>query len=210
MWVGGQAPLSACCVALGGVRRACHLAERTRKSMETLRQSATENPAASRLKFWKASDKDADDLCDWVVKIGTLGAYKVHTASVASGPRQSTKIREQVVESTKGVAPRMTDIAAFIAEPARSQILVRGEPRARNTKPVLLVQSAVLQGTLRAAMSKHTLAHAQTRVHARRRTRTYARMRVRTPARSHGRTKARKHGRTHACTLMLRVLSGLW
>jgi hypothetical protein len=69
--------------------------------------------------------------------VGTTALYKVHTASVASGPRFSEQLRKQAVAAAKGEAPRTTDVLGLIAnESARAAIAA--DPHAAPVVELLL------------------------------------------------------------------------
>jgi hypothetical protein len=66
--------------------------------------------------------RDADELSDWAIRIGS-SVYRVHTAAVASGARRSDKIRDVVLNAAAPGAKRETDVSFMLPEDVRTTLL---------------------------------------------------------------------------------------
>lgn len=86
--------------------------------MDAFRNSVAALPAGPALTWARAEDESADELCDWMLNAGPGGAYRVHTAIVASGARGSNQIRLDAIAATKGSGTRSTDILSLIKSDA--------------------------------------------------------------------------------------------
>ena len=96
--------------------------------MDLLRASAAA-AAPAKVLSWR----DADEVADWILTLGT-NEYRVHTAVLASGARRSDKVRA-VLLSTKNGSRKM-DVAALLPESGRTDLL--SDPMMEDTFELML------------------------------------------------------------------------